>query len=327
MLSAETAALHAEQGLSGRLTALATALAKAVAAAGGGSGGGSSSGGSGGGSSGGGSGGGSSGGGSGGGSKGSGAGGGGRTASGGGGGSPVSAAQLAADQAAADAAAAQVTVAQENLADATVVSPISGTVISVSATAGATASAGSTAFVIAGLDSYEVMADVPVTDMPQLEIGERATAQPDGSSTPLPGTVVSIGLIPDSTGSPTTYPVTIGLTGPPSGLHPDGFASVTITTARSTGVSVPTSAVHRSGHQATVTVYAGGRARVTKVKIGTMGPEMTRITAGLRPGEQVVLANLNQPLPNNNPTNQGPGGGPIFLGPGFHARVFAGPPG
>jgi len=136
--------------------------------------------------------------------------------------------------------------------------------------------------------------------------------------------VVSIGLIPDSTG-PTTYPVTIGLAGQPSGLHPGGYASVGITTARSSGVSVPTSAVHRSGRKATVTVYAGGKARVTKVTVGTMGPVMTRITAGLRAGQQVVLANLSQPLPNTNPTGQGPGfgrtipigGGSVnFVGPG-----------
>ena len=202
------------------------------------------------------------------------------------GGGPVSAAQLAADQASADAAAAQVTVAQQDLAAATLVSPISGTVVTVGVTAGAAAAAGSTAFVIAGLDGYEVVTQVPVTDMPQLKAGQRASVLPDGTSTPLSGSVVSIGLVPDTTGSPVTYPVTIGLAGQPSGLHPGGYASVTITTARSSGVSVPTSAVHRSGHQATVTVYAGGQARVTKVTVGTMGPVMTRITAGLGPASR-----------------------------------------
>src|SRR6202034_3265561 len=127
--------------------------------------------------------------------------------------------------------------------------------------------------VVAGLHSYQVVADVPVTDMPQLKVGEPASVPPDGSSSGLPGTVVSIGLIPDST-SPVTYPVTIGLTGQPAGLHPDGLATVTITTAHSGGVSVPTSAVHGSGHKATVTVYSGGRARPVKVRIGTMGPVM-----------------------------------------------------
>ena len=100
-----------------------------------------------------------------------------------------------------------------------------------------------------------------------------------------------------------------------------GYASVTITTAQARGVSVPTSAVHKSGHQATVTVYAGGKTRVTKVTVGTMGPVMTRITAGLKIGQQVVLANLNAPLPTNNLTNR-------FGGPGFAGSVnFIGPAG
>jgi trimeric autotransporter adhesin len=293
VLHAETAVLQAQQALSGRLTALANALAKDAAASGTPSSGGTADPAS--------------------------------TARAGGSGGQVSAAQLAADQASDDAAAAQVTAAQQALAAATVVSPISGTVISVSATVGADETAGSTAFVIAGLDSFEVVAQVPVTDVPQLKVGERASVLPDGTTTPVSGSVVSIGLIPDSTGSPTTYPVTIGLTGLPSGLHADGYASVTITTARGSGVSVPTSAVHRSGHAATVTVYAGGKTRVVSVKVGTMGPVWTRITAGLKAGQHVVLANLNQPLPNNNQNVQG--GGNFVVGGGvavFRARAAAG---
>jgi multidrug efflux pump subunit AcrA (membrane-fusion protein) len=307
VLAAETAAWQAQNTLSGRLTALAGALAKAIATVGTSSSGGGDGRGRGGGTSGG-------------------AGGTGASDTGGSGGGTVSAAQLAADQASADAAAAQVTVAQQDLAAATLVSPISGTVVTVSATPGTAETAGGVAFEIAGLDSYQVVTQVPVTDLPQLEVGQPASVLPDGASAPLSGSVVSIGLIPDSTGSPTTYPVTIGLAGPSSGLHPDGYASVTITTARSSGVSVPTSAVHKSGGRATVTVYAGGKTRVIKVMVGTMGPVMTRITAGLRAGQQVVLANLSQPLPNDNPANQGPGLArtiPI-VGGGF---TFAGRPG
>jgi hypothetical protein len=44
---------------------------------------------------------------------------------------------------------------------------------------------------------------------------------------------------------------------------------------------------------------------------------MTRIISGLKAGQKVVLANLNQPLPTNNPTNQGP--------PGRGNFVFGGP--
>ena len=52
--------------------------------------------------------------------------------------------------------------------------------------------------------------------------------------------------------------------------------------------------------------------------VGTKGPLRTRITAGLRAGQQVVLADLNQPLPSGN-QDQGPGFGPggqaVVLGP------------
>src|SRR5216683_1543228 len=294
VLDAETAALQAQQALSGRLAALNKAISRAVAAA-------STS--------------------SGGGGRGGGIGGGGSSGSAG----PASAAQLAADQASADAAAAQVTVAQQNLAEASVVSPISGTVVTVSVTPGSSTGAGSTAFVVAGLESYQVVTAVPVTDMPQLEVGQRVSVQPDGVSTPLTGSVVSIGLMPITNVSPTSYAVTIGLTGQPSGLHAGGFANVTITIARASGVSVPTSAVHNSGHVATVIVYAGGKTHITRVTVGTKGPVMTRITSGLKIGQQVVLADLSKPLPTNNLTNQfsGPRGGPglswrtgVIIGPG-----------
>ena len=308
VLSAEGRALQAQQALSGRLSALTTALTRAIAAAGqksGGNGaahGGGSSGSSGGG-------------GTGSGSRGTGG------TAGGGAGSPVGAAQLAADQASADAAADQVTVARQNLAAATLVSPIGGTVVAVDVTPGSAASAGSTAFVVAGLDRYEVVTSVPVTDLPQLRVGQQASVQADGRSGRLAGSVVSIGLEPSGSGSPATYSVTIGLTGAPSGLHVGGYADVTITTAHGTGVSVPTSAVHGSGTAATVTVYAGGHARTTKVTVGTRGPEMTRITSGLRAGQQVVLANLNEPLPTNSLLNGGPGPGiggarTVIVGPG-----------
>jgi HlyD family secretion protein len=233
-------------------------------------------------------------------------------------GTPVSADQLAADQATEDAAVDQVTIAQQNLAGATAVAPISGTVVSVSATPGASATAGSTAFEIAGLDSWQAVTQVPVTDMPQIRTGEPASVLPDGSSVPLSGTIVSVGLMPTADSNPVTYPVTIGLAGQPSGLHDGGYAGVTITTAHSSGVSVPTSAVHYSGSHATVTVYAAGQTRQVKVTVGTKGPVLTRITSGLAPGQQVVLASLNAPLPNDNPdNNQLPGSGVrVFVGPG-----------
>jgi hypothetical protein len=127
----------------------------------------------------------------------------------------------------------------------------------------------------------------------------------------LPGAVVMIGLQSAPNSNPVAYPVTIGLAGQPSGLHQGDYAAVTITTGQTSGVSVPTSAVHYSGSKATVTVYAAGKTRSIRVRVGTKGPVMTRITSGLVIGQQVVLANLNAPMPNNNPSNNFGGPGPI----------------
>jgi trimeric autotransporter adhesin len=79
--------------------------------------------------------------------------------------------------------------------------------------------------------------------------------------------------------------------------------------------------VHYSGSTATVTVYAAGKTRTVRVGVGTKGSVMTGITSGLVIGQQVVLANLNAPMPNNNPSNNFGGpvpipGGGIFVGPG-----------
>jgi multidrug efflux pump subunit AcrA (membrane-fusion protein) len=305
VLTDETAVLKDLQTLSGQESALSTALSQAVAAAGtsgDGAGVGAGSGGS---------------------ADGGGSSPGGSTSPGGSGssGGQVSAAQLAADQESADAAAVQVTVARQNLAGATAVSPISGTVVSVSAQEGTNASAGSTEFEVAQLESWQVQTQVPVAYMPQLKTGQQASVVPDGSTTAISGAVVTIGLQPTPDSNPVTYPVTIGLDGQPSGLHQGGYAAVTITAGQSSGVSVPTSAVHYSGSQATVAVYAAGTTRSVRVVVGTKGSVMTRITSGLVIGQQVVLANLNAPMPNNNSSNNfgGPGpssGGGIFVAPG-----------
>ncbi len=283
VLTAETVVLHAQQALSRQLFALGAALTRALRGTGA-----------------------------------SGSGPGAGAGSGSGSSGPASAAQLAADQATADADAAQLTVAQQNLDNAIVRSPISGTVVSVAVSPGTAVTAGSTAFEIAGLDSYQVQTEVPVADLPALKVGQRASVRPDGLDRPLTGSVISIGLTPDTSNSPVTYPVTIGLAGQPGGLHPNGFASVVVSTGRSLGVSVPTSAVHYTKHGATVTVYAAGRTRTVKVTVGTKGLVRTRITAGLRASQQVVLAVLGQPLPTNNVDQGpgfGPGGGAVVLGP------------
>jgi HlyD family secretion protein len=134
----------------------------------------------------------------------------------------------------------------------------------------------------------------------------------------LRGQVVSIGLLASS-GSSTpsgsvSYPVTIGVTGTEQQLFAGQSASVSITLAHASGaLTVPSSAVHHAGANNIVTVLRDGTLTNVQVTLGAVGPTRTQVLAGLNPVDQVILADLSQPLPTTNIQNvrrvTGGGGG------------------
>ena len=135
--------------------------------------------------------------------------------------------------------------------------------------------------------------------------GEHAEAVPDGTGTRLEGTVTSIAVLPNSAVNP-KYTVLIALDG---GTNlPDGAsATVLLHPAGGTGraVLVPTSAV------ATTASGSHGPRRQPwtpgdlPVAVGASGPMYTEITGGLAAGQQVVLADLNAPLPTSGTGGRG----------------------
>lgn len=225
--------------------------------------------------------------------------------------------QLAADRARITAAAAAVRVAEQNLRQATVVSPIAGTVATVSLAPGDRVTAGSTTATISvvGDDAHVVTVGVPVAEIGRVRAGQRATVRPDGFGGALPAKVVAVGVAPTTTGG-TTYAVTVGFTGKPAGLRDGTSAAVAITTAESaSALAVPTSAVTRIGPGAFVTVLENGQPRRTAVEIGAVGPTYTEISSGLAAGAEVVLADLDRAVPASS-TQTRFGAGPGGLGTG-----------
>ena len=96
--------------------------------------------------------------------------------------------------------------------------------------------------------------------------------------------------------------------------------------AKST-LAVPTSAVRTSGNAHTVEVLDGNTLRRTPVRVGVVGYTWTQVTSGLKKGQQVVLAQMSQPLPGsatNSTTSSSTAtnarntlnGTPIFVGRG-----------
>ncbi|WP_131771151.1 biotin/lipoyl-binding protein [Candidatus Protofrankia californiensis] len=111
---------------------------------------------------------------------------------------PASAAQIAADQASVDAANAMLLVAQQSLDQARLISPISGLVAAVNIAPGQSVSGGSGTATIVVLNpgSMQVTTTASDSNVAAVKIGAKVTVTPDGTSSPLTGTVVAIGLLP-----------------------------------------------------------------------------------------------------------------------------------
>ncbi|HEX5401818.1 MAG TPA: HlyD family efflux transporter periplasmic adaptor subunit [Pseudonocardiaceae bacterium] len=240
---------------------------------------------------------------------------------------PASADQIAADQAAVDAANAQLAAARQNLSAATLVSPITGTVADVTITAGQSASANSTSaqVVIIGPGQDEVLTAVTDSQVGQVKPGENATVTPDGATKPISGTVTQIGALgTTTTGGSASYPVTISLDNTAQQMFDGATASVGITLGTAdAAVTVPTSAIHTVGAFTVVTKMVDGKPTVTRVTVGVRGPVVTQVTSGLKAGDEVALANINEPMPTaGNTTGAGRFGG--GLGGGGARAAFGG---
>ncbi len=219
---------------------------------------------------------------------------------------PATAQQLAADQAEIDAANANLVAARQNVGGATLTSPISGTVAAVSLAAGSAVSASSTSadIMVIGPGQTEVATTVPLTSIESVKVGQHASVSVDGVPTPVTGKVTSIGALSTTTGTTTSYPVTILLDPTSTKLVDGAGATVSIAIASVSNVlTVPSTAVHLAGSAGIVTVLANGKATLTRVTVGAVGVDRTQILTGLTAGEKVVLATLNAPLPTSTTNN------------------------
>jgi HlyD family secretion protein len=217
--------------------------------------------------------------------------------------------QIASDQAAIDTAQADLTEAQQSLKEATLTSPISGTVVSVAISPGDTVSAGSSTQIITilGTNSYEVEATLDSSQIPSVKVGQPAEVEVDGVDGTTVGTVSQVGPV-QSNSSGYSYPVIVALPAAlSSAMHSGATANVTITTGTvSNVVAVPTSAVQTLGTRSYVLELSKGQLTRKAIKVGMVGDSYTQVDSGLSPGQSVVLVDYAQAVPSsNNNTNLG----------------------
>jgi hypothetical protein len=163
------------------------------------------------------------------------------------------------------------------------------------------------AIVILGPGSFVVTTNIPVSNIANVQVGQKATVTPDSTTKTIAGTVTSIGLVASTAATATSYPVTLsmGSTGALQ-LTSGAAANVSIITKGVTGVAtVPSSAVQTVGTTHFVTEYVNGTISRVRVTLGTVGDILTQVTGGVKPGATIVLANLNLPIPASSATTTG----------------------
>jgi multidrug efflux pump subunit AcrA (membrane-fusion protein) len=229
----------------------------------------------------------------------------------------VTAATLASDEASIDTDRAAMATDRADLAEATLTSPIAGSVMAVTISKGdavsGSSSSTSPAFIIKGAGHDEVTLSLTATQVRTVTKGMTATARPDGSNNTIAGRVIAI----RAADSDSDYPVVVELDGSSARLVNGADAAVSLLLASAHDVmTVPTSAVHRSGSATYVELLTGGSEVRRTVVTGATGAALTQIKSGLSTGQRVVLANLDAAVPSSSNTLTRTGFGGRFGGAG-----------
>jgi len=232
----------------------------------------------------------------------------------------ASSAQLRADRASLQAAQSDLTAARADLDDATLRSPIAGTVSTVNlvegqyvsansagsgstgnSSAGASASGSgssgtgdssvSTAQVqVISTNSHVVNLSVDETQIANISKDDQATITVSGLSDPIFGTVSSVGLVATTTSGVSSFPVVVAVTASPDGLHPGSTAEVSIAYRQLNDVlQVPSLAISRSGEAQTVQLVTDAGTVQREVTTGITAGGQTQILSGLSEGDRVQI--------------------------------------
>ncbi len=208
--------------------------------------------------------------------------------------------QLTSAKAQLETAEDKLATAQDDLDAAQLTAPFAGTVAAVGIAKGDRISGGSgggssgtasNAITLVGTKSWLVKASVSGSDLDRIAKEQQARISLSGATQQIFGTVSSVGVVATSTsGSSSSFPVVIKVTGDPDGLHPGASATATIVTAAVPDVlSIPTNAIRQENGTTVVTKVTGGMEETTEVTVGTAYGPTTEIRSGIVEGDQVKV--------------------------------------
>lgn len=168
-----------------------------------------------------------------------------------------------------------------------VIAPVSGTLVSLSATENGYVSASMPVAVINGAEQMKITVSVSEALVPKLAIGDQADVVVSAAGAQFSGTVRSVEKAANM--QTQLYTVTLSVPAEVSGLLSGMFAEVTFHTDSADNViTVPSQAILTSGETRYVFVVEDGTAKYVEVTLGMMGSGVTEVTSGLTAGQQLV---------------------------------------
>ena len=188
---------------------------------------------------------------------------------------------------------------QDTMANYTVTSPISGTIIEKDAKQGDALTSGSTLCVIYDLSYLEMVINVDELQISSLSVGQKVQITADAvQDKNYVGTVTRVSMKGASNGGTTTYPVTIRID-ETDGLRPGMNANAEIVVAEAANaLTVPNAAIVRGGYvlvtqdspsasKADATMEAPEGFVYVAVKTGVSDDDYTQIVSGIQEGDTI----------------------------------------
>jgi len=201
--------------------------------------------------------------------------------------------ELAIAEAQVEQARASLEQAKLRLADAALVAPFSGTVVSTGAKVGELVSAATPMIVLADLEHYYIDVTIDETDIGHIQIGQDAVITLDAfPEVTLQGKVTSLDPVGKSTQGVVSFGAEIRVLATDVPLRPGMTATADITVARKEGVLVvPNRAIRRdSGGRYYVEILSAGEVKQRLVTTGASNELVTEIVNGLSEEEEVVVS-------------------------------------
>ncbi len=164
--------------------------------------------------------------------------------------------------------------------------PRSGTIVAKAAIEGAFVDPSTELYTLSDLSKLWVVVDLYERDAPYVHVGDHAKLTIEGMGAPLDAAVAF--LAPTIDEATRTLKARFVVDNRDGRLRPGAFVSADMTLAMGTGLTIPESAVIRTGTRSIVFLVHGEHIQPAEVTLGPSSGDLYRVESGLKAGDRVA---------------------------------------